>query len=94
MQILGVVELGGALAEAPLVTRLLKHRPLPTGRKSKPASLVLAREDDGDYAEKVISMGTDDKFDLLWVNYPDLARFTRARKALALLHPATADVVA
>jgi hypothetical protein len=53
-------------------------------------SFVLAQGDDGDdgyYAAKVNSVGTDDKCGLVWVNYADLPRFTRARKALALMHP-------
>jgi hypothetical protein len=47
-------------------------------------------EDEGYYAAKVILTKADDHFVLSWIDYPDLPEFTRARKALALLHPEAA----
>ena len=50
--------------------------------------------DDGYFAAKVISIGTDNRFGCVWANYPDLARFMRPRNALALLHPEAAAALA
>ncbi len=54
-------------------------------------SLVLAQGDDEDayYAAKVVATKADDHFVLTWADYPDYPEFSRARRALGLLHPAT-----
>lgn len=54
-------------------------------------SLVLAQADDEDayYAAKVVATKADDHFVLTWADYPGYPEFSRARRALGLLHPAT-----
>ena len=78
---------GGGAGEPP--APVTKQAPADWS-KIEIGSLVLAKGDDGDdgyYAAKVISVGTDDKLSCVWANYPDLPRFMRPRKTLALLHP-------
>ncbi|QUS37824.1 hypothetical protein RPMA_02300 [Tardiphaga alba] len=75
--------------------------PAPKGGAKQPAnfadiqigSVVLAKGDDGDdayYAAKVVSVDTNDRLGLNWTGYPDLPRFSRPRKSVALLHPEAA----
>lgn len=54
-------------------------------------SLVLAQADDEDayYAAKVVATKADDHFVLTWADYPGYPEFSRPRRALGLLHPAT-----
>lgn len=54
-------------------------------------SLVLAQGDDEDayYAAKVVATKADDHFVLTWADYPGYPEFSRPRRALGLLHPAT-----
>lgn len=54
-------------------------------------SLVLAQSDDEDayYAAKVVATKADDHFVLTWADYPGYPEFSRARRTLGLLHPAT-----
>ena len=52
-------------------------------------SLVLAQDDEepGYYPAEIVATKANDHVVLVWHGYPNLPEFTRARWALALLHP-------
>lgn len=84
---------GGSGAGDPPATRVGAKAPSDHSQIGI-GSLVLAQGDEdeaeGYYPAKVILTKANDQFVLTWEDYPDLPEFTRARRALALLHPETA----
>lgn len=78
---------GGSGAGDPPATRLGATKAPADHSEICIGCIVLADDEEGYYAAKVILTRADDQFVLQWVNYPDLPEFTRSRQALAILHP-------